>query len=228
MKNRITVATTAALLFCGINQLGAQQKAGETSPAIEVKSSPLSRSKGEKQILDVLAEMDGQRRGNMNVPLEDGRLLRLLTATSGAKRVVEIGTSNGYSALWFCLALRDTGGRLTTFEIDGQRAALARENFKKAGVEDLITIVMGDAHETVKNLKDPIDILFLDADKPGYPDYLAKLLPLVRPGGLIIGHNMHRPAPSPEYIKAISTNPQLETVFLNMEAAGIALTLKKH
>jgi predicted O-methyltransferase YrrM len=228
MLTKIPLATTVALLLCGINNINAQQKGGETMPAIEVRSTPLARSESEKRILDVLEALDGQRQGNMNVPLEDGRLLRLLTATSGAKRVVEIGTSNGYSALWFCLALRDTGGKLTTFEIDDQRAAVARENFKQAGVEDLITIVMGDAHETVKNLKDPIDILFLDADKPGYPDYLAKLLPLVRPGGLIIGHNMHRPAPSAEYIKAISTNPQLETVFLNMDAAGISITLKKH
>jgi len=228
MLSKSTLATAAALLLCGTSRLDAQQQAGETLPNIEAKSTPQARSEGEKRILDVLEALDGQRQGNMNVPLEDGRLLRLLTATSGAKRVVEIGTSNGYSALWFCLALRDTGGKLTTFEIDAERAAVARGNFKKAGVEDLVTIVMGDAHETVKSLKDPIDILFLDADKPGYPDYLAKLLPLVRPGGLIVGHNMHRPAPSPEYIKAITTNPQLETVFLNMEAAGIALTLKKH
>jgi len=228
MLKLITVVTGAAVLFCGINNLDAQQKGREPSPSIEVKSTPMARSEGEKRILDVLLELDEQRQGNMNVPLEDGRLLRLLTATSGAKRVVEIGTSNGYSTLWFCLALRDIGGKVITFEIDEERAALARKNFKKAGVEDLITIVMGDAHETVKTLKEPIDILFLDADKPGYPDYLEKLLPLVRPGGLIIGHNMHRPAPSPDYIKAISTNPKLETVYLNMEAAGIALTLKKH
>jgi predicted O-methyltransferase YrrM len=104
---------------------------------------------------------------------------------------------------------------------------LARQNFKRAGVEGLVTLVEGDAHETVKRLKEPFDILFIDADKPGYPDYLKKLLPLVRPGGLILGHNMHRPAPSEDYIQAITTNPDLETVFLNMHAAGIAVTLKK-
>ena len=58
-------------------------------------------------------------------------------------------------------------------------------------------------------------------------DYLRKLLPLVRPGGLIVGHNMHRPAPSPDYIEAITTDPNLETVFLNMHAAGVGLTIKK-
>ena len=94
-------------------------------------------------------------------------------------------------------------------------------------MDDLVTLVMGDAHENIKKLKGPIDIVFIDADKPGYPDYLETLLPLVRPGGLVIGHNMHRPAPSAEYVKAITTNPNLETLFLHMDDAGIAVTLKK-
>ena len=80
------------------------------------------------------------------------------------------------------LALRTTGGHLFTHEIDPERAKIAQENFKKAGVDDLITIVVGDAHETVKQHKEPIDILFLDADKEGYIDYLDKLVPLIRPG----------------------------------------------
>ncbi len=197
-------------------------------PIPKIDNPLLAKSKDEAKILKVLEDLDqNQRQGMMNVPLEDARLLRLLTEATGAKRVVEIGTSNGYSGIWFCLALRKTGGHLITHELDARRAALARENFKRAGVEEMVTLVEGDAHKTVLKLKGPIDILFIDADKPGYPDYLKKLLPLVRPGGLIIGHNMRRPKPSPEYVKAITTNPELETVFLNMHAAGIAVTLKK-
>jgi caffeoyl-CoA O-methyltransferase len=204
----------------------AQRPAALDIPTLK---SPLwAQSDAEARILGVLDDLDrNERNGMMNVPLEDGRLLRLLTESVGAKRVVEIGTSNGYSGIWFCLALRRTGGHLITHELDAGRAQLARENFKRAGVEQMVTLVEGDAHETVKKLKEPIDILFLDADKPGYPDYLTKLLPLVRPGGLIIGHNMHRPEPSPDYIKAITTDPSLETMFLNMHAAGIGITLKK-
>ncbi len=235
MLKRITLsAIAAAILFCGVAISNAQPKGGKgkgprRSPEVATIESPsLGKSKAEQRVLDVLKDMEGQRRGHMNVPTEDGRLLRLLAATSGARHVVEIGTSNGYSSLWFCLALRDTGGRLTTLEIDEGRAAEARGNFKRAGVEDLITLVMGDAHETVKDLKGPIDIVFIDADKPGYPDYLEKVLPKVRPGGLIIGHNMRSPAPSPEYIKAVTSNPELETLFLNMHAAGIGVSLKKH
>jgi caffeoyl-CoA O-methyltransferase len=157
----------------------------------------------------------------MNVPREDGRILRLLTESVGAKHVVEIGTSNGYSGIWFCLALRTTGGKLTTHDIDEGRASLARENFKRAGVDQLVTQVMGDAHETVTRIKEPIDVLFIDADKEGYLDYLNKLLPLVRPGGLILSHNIE--STGQDYVNAITKNPSLETV----QAQGVTVTLKK-
>jgi len=184
---------------------------------------PLPADEEEKNILSVLDDMDrNQRRGMMNVPREDGRLLRLFTEATGAKHVVEIGTSNGYSGIWFCLALRTTGGKLTTHDIDAGRAALARENFKRAGVEKLVTLVFGDAHETVTRLKEPIDILFLDADKPGYTDYLNKLLPLVRPGGLILAHNVD--STGQDFIDAVTTNPNLETIF---QVQGLSVTLKK-
>ena len=92
-------------------------------------------------------------------------MLRLLTEAAGAKNVVEIGTSTGYSGLWLCLALESTGGKLTTFEIDPGRAMTAREHFRKAGVERMVDLVEGDAHETVTRLKEPIDVVFIDAEK---------------------------------------------------------------
>jgi len=192
------------------------------------ESSPLARDEAEKKILDVLDDMDrNQRQGMMSVPRDDGRFLRVLTESLAARNVVEIGTSHGYSAIWLCLALRTTGGRLTTLEIDARRAELARKNFQRAGLDKLVTLIEGDAHEKIKQLKDPIDVLFLDADKQGYIDYLEKLLPLVRPGGLIVAHNMDARQADPRYVKAITTNPELETLFVNAGASGIGLTLKK-
>lgn len=186
----------------------------------------LPKDEEEEKILKALEEMrSGHRYANVSV--RDGRLLRLLTEAIGAQRVVEIGTSTGESAVWFALALRSTGGKLFTHEIDTERARIARENFKKAGVDHLITLIEGDAHETVKQYKEPIDILFLDADKAGYIDYLNKLLPLIKPGGLIIAHNMTNPRPDPRYIETITQNPELETMFLLMDAAGIGVTMKK-
>jgi len=192
-------------------------------------SSPMvPKSDREKAVLAVLDDMDrNQRRGSMSVPMEDGRILRLLTESLGATNVVEIGTSIGYSGIWFCLALEKTGGKLTTFEIDTGRANRAKENFKRAGVDKLVTVMLGDAHEEVKKLKAPIDILFLDADKEGYVDYLDKLLPLLRPGGLVIAHNMNRNQADPRYLKAITTNPDLETLFLNLQNSGIGVSMKK-
>jgi predicted O-methyltransferase YrrM len=193
-----------------------------------IESAPVAKNDAEKKALDVLDDIGkNQRRGNMTVPTDDGRLLRVLVESIGAKTVVELGTSVGYSATWMCLGLRKTGGHLTTHEIDPDRAAKARANFKRAGVDDLVTIVEGDAHETLKKFKGTIDIVFLDADKEGYLDYLNTLLPLVRPGGLIVAHNMSPRMADPKYLKAVTTNPDLETVFVNKEAAGVGITLKK-
>lgn len=213
------------VLVAGLLALTAVASAQERTPLLD--APPLGKDEGEKKILKVLDELAPQRRQFQNVPPEDGRFLRVLAEAIGAKHVVEIGTSNGVSALWWCLALRKTGGRLTTFEIDPKRAALARENFRRAGVEGIVTLVEGDAHQEVAKLKGPIDIVFLDADKAGYVDYLQKLLPLLRPGGLILAHNMNPRQADPHYVQAITTHPDLETVIVNPQAAGISLTLKK-
>jgi caffeoyl-CoA O-methyltransferase len=195
---------------------------------ISFKGATVPKNEIEKKILAVLADMNQtQRGGSMSVPEQDGRILRLLTETLGAKQVVEIGTSIGYSGIWFCLGLQQTGGKLTTFEIDAARAATARANFKRAAVDDRVTLVEGDAHELVSRLEAPIDLLFLDADKEGYVDYLKKLLPKVRPGGLIVAHNMNQRQADPRYVAAITDNPELETVFLNMESGGIGVSMKK-
>jgi caffeoyl-CoA O-methyltransferase len=198
--------------------------AGESS----FDSAPVPKDEAEKKILAVLDDMDqNQRRGMMNVSKEDGRLLRLLAEAVGAKHVVEVGTSNGYSGIWWCLALRTTGGKLTTHEIDARRASLARENFKRAGVDSLVTLVEGNAHDEVTKLSEPIDVLFLDADKDGYIDYLNKLLPLVRPGGLVVAHNMTPRQADQRYVDAITTNPDLETMFLSIQGRGMGVSMKK-
>lgn len=184
---------------------------------------PIARTASEKKILATIDEAVKAGALYANVPAADGRLLRLLTEAANAKHVVEIGTSTGISGLWFCMALEKTGGKLTTFEYDSGRAAIAKKHFKEAGVDRLVTLVEGDAHQTVAQLKAPIDVVFIDADKEGYVDYLNKLLPLVRPGGLILAHNTNM---VPDYVKSVTGNADLETVFY-MQGAGLAVTLKK-
>ncbi len=181
---------------------------------------PTSSSPAEAKIIAVLDRMAANDETFLAVDPENGRMLRVLAETAGAKHVVEIGTSTGYSGLWTCLGLRATGGRLTTFEIDPGRAEQARKHFAQAGVDKLVEVVVGDAHENVKRLQGPIDLVFLDADKEGYASYLKTLLPLVRPGGLIAADNIQM---APDYAQAVTTDPQLETIFFGR----FAVTLKK-
>jgi predicted O-methyltransferase YrrM len=188
-----------------------------------VEYPPLAHSDAEKRILATISEVVQKGELYANVPAVDGRMLRVLAETTGAKQVLEIGTSTGLSGLWFLMALRTTGGRLTTLELDPHRAALARAHFKKAGVDSLVTLIEGDAHQNIAQVKGPLDIVFIDAEKPGYVDYLNKTLPLVRPGGLILAHNVDM---VPEYVKVVTANPALETVFY-LQGNQLAVTLKK-
>ena len=196
------------------------RRAGQGDSQLE--KPPVPKDDNERKILGILDDILA-RQQYRNVPPQDGRFFRILAESMNAKNVVEIGTSTGYSAIWFGLALQKTSGKLTTFEIDPQRAATARANFKRAGMADIITLIEGNAHDEVKNLKDPIDILFLDADKEGYIDYLNKLLPLLRPGGLVIAHNITPGMTDPRYMEAITVNPDLETIV----RSGVSLTIKK-
>jgi predicted O-methyltransferase YrrM len=184
---------------------------------------PLAKTAAEKRILAELNRMVKNNETYLSVPQEDGEALWVLTEAAGAKNVAEIGTSTGYSGLWFCMALSATGGHLTTFEINHERFTEAHQHFEEAGVASLVTQVEGDAHKNVEKLKGPIDVVFIDADKEGYVDYLHKVLPLVRPGGLILAHNIDM---APDYVHAVTTNPELQTVFY-MQGRGLGITLKK-
>ncbi|MFO0957244.1 MAG: class I SAM-dependent methyltransferase [Isosphaeraceae bacterium] len=211
----------AGLLLAAIAATALAQRGGNA-----LDRPTLPKDEGEKRILDAIeAARKGQRYANVSEA--DGKLLRQLTEAVNAKRVVELGTSTGESGLYFCMALRKTGGKLHTYDLDADRIAVARENFKKGGVEDLVMITQGDAHETAPKNTEPIDVLFIDAEKTGYAQYLKELLPLVRPGGLILAHNMRQPPPDPKYIEAITTSPDLDTSFVLMEGAGIGITIKK-
>ena len=234
MKQFIAIIAPLAIVCFLVNTVAAQapkksrpdRRSFDYGGAPEFDKSPLARSDGEKRALAVLDEMS-KGKWYLNATTREGRVLRQLTEAVGAKRVVEIGTSSGYSTIWLALGVRAAGGKVFTHEIEPEKVKIASANFKKAGVDDLVTIIEGDAHETIKQHKEPIDVLFLDAEKKGYIDYLDKLLPLVRPGGLILGHDMHRPMPDPRYIEAITTNPDLDTSFIMMESYGISMTLKK-
>ena len=217
----VIIAISAILFSNALAQRSPRRGRGGRSGS-ELEKPPVPKDDNEKKILGILDDIRANQ-SFRNVPPQDGRFLRITAESMNAKNVVEVGTSTGYSGIWFGMALQKTGGKLTTFEIDAQRANTARANFKRAGMADIITLIEGDAHEEVKKLKDKIDILFLDADKEGYIDYLNKLLPLIRPGGLVIAHNITPGMADPRYMEAITTNPDLETIV----RSGVSLTIKK-
>ena len=135
-----------------------------------------------------------QRAGlpEIQVSPNEGKLLRLLAEVAGARRILEIGTLGGYSAIHFGRVLPEDG-MLISLEIDERHAEVARQNVERAGLAEKVEIRVGDARELLAQLAEggegPFDLVFIDADKGGYPEYLDWALRLSRPGSLILGDN---------------------------------------
>jgi caffeoyl-CoA O-methyltransferase len=125
---------------------------------------------------------------NMQVGPVEGAFLKMLVQLSGAKRVLEIGMFTGYSGLKMAEGLPD-GGELITCDIDPEAEAIAREFHARSPHGKKITIRMGPALRTIKSLRPPLDLVFIDADKERYSAYYKAVLPLLRPGGLIVADN---------------------------------------
>lgn len=125
----------------------------------------------------------------MQVDVIEGRFLGMLVRLTGARNVLELGMFTGYSALMMAEALPDDG-RLITCEIDANAEAIARRYFAESPNGYKITIRMGPALDTIKTLTGPLDLVFIDADKANYSNYYEACLPLVKPGGLIVGDNV--------------------------------------
>ena len=132
---------------------------------------------------------------SINVSASEGKLLQMLVEISGARRVLEIGTLGGYSAIHFARALPEDGA-LISLELDVCHAEVARRNVERAGLSNKVEIRVGDARDAlagiIENGEGPFDLVFIDADKEGYPEYLDWSLRLSRPGTLILGDNAIR------------------------------------
>lgn len=128
----------------------------------------------------------------INVGPDEGRILHFLVTVIGARKVVEVGTLAGYSAAWMARAL-PAGGRLDTIEYDPKHAAVARANLERAGVADKATVHVGAGLDVLPTLEKhaPYDLCFIDADKPGYPDYARWAARNVRSGGLVVCDNAY-------------------------------------
>ena len=161
-----------------------------------------------------------------NVEPETAELLGVLVRATRARRVLELGTSNGYSTIWLADAAEATGGALTSVEIDPARTALARANLARAGLT--AELVTGDAAETLRTSGDGAwDVVFLDAERPAYAGYWPELLRVLRPDGglLAIDNVLSHAAEVAEVTALIAAEPAVTTVLIPI-GAGVRLVVR--
>jgi predicted O-methyltransferase YrrM len=126
----------------------------------------------------------------LNITRDTGELLAVLVRATVARRVLEIGTSNGYSTLWLASAARAIGGVVTTVELSEYKVGLAAANFERAGLKSCITLLHENAGRVLRRSADgAFDLVFLDSERPEYPGWWPDLKRVLRPGGLLVVDN---------------------------------------
>ena len=212
MRSTFVVFAAAAALLGAVS---AQQPTGQI-PGVSPK------------IAAILADIRRADAGQLAVSEEDGRFLRLLVASSRTRNALEIGAASGYSAIWIGLGLRETGGKLVTVEYDQKRAKEAAANIRKAGLEDVVRVVPGDAFKEIPKLEGTLDFVFLDAWKPDYKKFFELVYPRLAPGGLFLAHNVvNKRAEMTDFLTTIERHPQLWTTIVSPSAEGVSVSWKR-
>lgn len=170
---------------------------------------------------ELLAELEKTQKDFWNVARESANFLNMLIKISGAKNVVEVGTSNGYSGIWIAKALKVNGGKLTTIEYYEKRIVLAEEHFRKCGVDDIITIKQGSACDVLEELcsdeKFLIDFAFIDANKGEYVKYFDIIDSKLKAGGIIAADNItSHPEKVATFVEKIKCDPNYQVEILDL------------
>ncbi len=197
------------------------------SVSLAVAQYPEATTELDRKVLAFLTNQSGEWQ-DMNVPVNDGRILYDLALEGKYHKALEIGTSTGHSAIWIAWALSKTGGKLVTLEIDKQRYLKALQNFRKAGLSDYIDARLGDAHELVPALEPGWDFVFCDADKYWYKNYFTSMEGKMKKGGCFVAHNTNtRSSDIREFLDYLKTNPGFTTSFRTESRSGISVSYKK-
>jgi predicted O-methyltransferase YrrM len=179
------------------------------------------------QIDSTLKSIRAADKGQLAVSEEDGRFLRVLVATRGARSVLEIGAASGYSGIWLGLGARESRGRVVSIEYDPQRAKEAAANIQKAGLTDVVRVIHGDAFKEIPKLQGTFDLVFLDAWKPDYKRFFDMVFPRLEPGGVFLAHNVVNKASEMEpFLKAIQNHPGLFTSLVSPGSEGMSVSYK--
>lgn len=161
-----------------------------------------------------------------NIAPENGQFLSILIQSIKAQNVLEVGTSNGYSAIWIAAALQKTGGRLITLEFDPTRAAAAETYLQEVGLDEIVEVRVGNALDEIPKCEATFDLVFLDAEKNEYRRYLELVLPNIRSGGLIVADDtVTMRNEMPDYIEYVFNTPKLHSVDIPLDD-GVILSYK--
>ena len=199
--------------------------------ALLLSSQSLAQLRGSgaltPHIESVLRDIKAADKGQLAVSEEDGRFLRVLVATRGAKSILEIGAASGYSGIWLGLGARESGGRVVAIEFDPARAKDAAANVKRAGLDDVVRVVHGDAFKEIPKLQGSFDFVFLDAWKPDYKRFFDMVFPRLTPGGLFTAHNVvNKKRDMEPFLAAIQNNPALFTTIVSPSGEGMSISYK--
>lgn len=218
----LAVAAALAAVLPGAGLTAApRQSSPAVSPARKGPEVPA-------QAAAVLKRIKAADSDLLAVSEEDGRMLRLLVASSGAKRALEIGGANGYSAIWTGLGLRETGGTLVTVEYDPQRAKDAEANIRAAGLSDIVRVVSGDAFKAIPALPGTFDFVFLDAWKKDYQRFFDLVFPRLDRGGLFLAHNVVNKANEMgDFLTTVRTHPGVLSSIVSPSGEGISISWKR-
>ena len=176
----------------------------------------------------LLKEIKAKDAGQLAVSEEDGRFLRLMIATSGARRALEIGGASGYSAIWMGMALRESGGQLVTIEYDAVRAKELAANIKRAGLSDTVQVVSGDAFQQIPKITGTFDFVFLDAWKRDYKRFFELVYPRLDKGGLFVAHNVvNKRDELGDFLDVVQAHPSLWTTIVSPSGEGMSVSLKR-
>src|SRR5688500_6350959 len=186
-----------------------------------------SRGALTSQVETVLASIKRADTGQLAVSEEDGRFLRVLVATRGAKSILEIGAASGYSGIWLGLGARESGGRVVAIEYDAQRAKEAAENIRRAGFTDVVRVVGGDAFKEIPKLAGTFDLVFLDAWKPDYKKFFDMVYPRLAPGGVFVAHNVvNKKSEMEPFLRTVQTHPGLFTTIVSPSGEGMSVSYR--
>jgi predicted O-methyltransferase YrrM len=179
------------------------------------------------QIEAVLRSIKAADKGQLAISEEDGRFLRVLVAARGAKSILEIGAASGYSGIWLGLGARESGGRVVAIEYDPGRAKEAAANVARAGLDDVVRVVHGDAFAEIPKLQGTFDFVFLDAWKPDYKRFFDMVFPRLTAGGLFTAHNVvNKKSEMEPFLRAIQNNPALFTSIVSPSGEGMSVSYK--